>query len=182
MWQILDAFDDVWNSPSPRNKIKLFESDTRSKGAPYTTVIKWAKPLERARLSTAASKEYRQSLLRIDKVPDSRRKGRFPEMEREVFRRFKEKRARGRKVSARWVSLAKRAERQTAEAEKRRLSRDKAIAEDQGEQRKGSARRGAYTARMKLQVPLTPHPAPLHPPHPYSHLPPKLHVADSRCL
>ena len=104
MWQILDAFDDVWNNPSPRNKIKLFESDTRSKGAPYTTVIKWAKPLERARLSTAASKEYRQSLLRIDKVPDSRRKGRFPEMEREVFRRFKEKRARGRKVSARWVS------------------------------------------------------------------------------
>ena len=85
-------------------------------------------------------------------------------------------------VAAGEAELAKRAERQTAEAEKRRLSRDKAIAEDQGEQRKGSARRGAYTARMKLQVPLTPHPAPPHPPHPYSHLPPKLHVADSRCL
>lgn len=66
--------------------------------------MKWAKPEERARLAKAASKEYRQSLLRIDKPSTNRRSGKYPDIEKEVFKLFKEKRARGRKVSARWVS------------------------------------------------------------------------------
>ena len=107
MWcvrQILEVFDEIWNDEYITRKIQRFEEDTRTSGAPYTTVCKWAKPLERARLSTAASKEYRQSLLRVDKQPNNRKKGAYPDMEREVYCRFKEKRARGRKVSARWVS------------------------------------------------------------------------------
>ena len=102
--QIVDVFDEIRADDSIIHKIKAFHEDSRSKGTAYTTAIKWTKTVERARLSTAASKEHRQSLLRIDKVPNNRRKGRYPEMEKEVYTLFKEKRARGRKVSARWVS------------------------------------------------------------------------------
>ena len=104
-WQVLEVFDEIRDDASiSGSKITAFEADVRAKGTPYTTAFKWAKPLERARLSTAASKEHRQSLLRVDKVPNSRRKGKYPDMEKEVYARFKAKRARGRKVSARWVS------------------------------------------------------------------------------
>ena len=103
-WQIVDVFDEIRNDDLILYKVKAFESDSRTKGTAYTTAFKWTKPQERARLSTAASKEYRQSLLRVDKHPSSRRKGKYPDLEKEVYRRFKEKRVRGRKVSARWVS------------------------------------------------------------------------------
>ena len=99
----VEVFDALRDDDTIKNIMKAFEADTRTT-APYTTVLKWTKPIERARISRAASKEHRQSLLRIDKNPSSRKKGKYPEMEKELYRRFKEKRARGRKVSARWVS------------------------------------------------------------------------------
>ena len=49
---------------------------------------------------------YRQSLLRIDRDPTRRRKGKYHvhDMEQEVIKRFKVRRARGRKVSPRWLT------------------------------------------------------------------------------
>ena len=102
--QILEVFDRIWHDDSIVYKVKAFQEDPLSKGTAYTTVLKWSKPLERARLSKAASKEYRQRLMRIDKPATNRRSGKYPDMEKEVYRLFKEKRSRGRKVSARWVS------------------------------------------------------------------------------
>ena len=45
-----------------------------------------------------------------------------------------------------------RAERQITESERRRVVREQAEEADRGEHRKGSRRRGAYTARQKLKV------------------------------
>ena len=103
-WQVVAVFDEIWADQSIIFKQRAFTEDSRTKGTAYTTAHKWTKPEERVRIATAASKEHRQSLLRIDKVPDSRRVGKYPDMEKEVFRLMKEKRARGWKVSARWVS------------------------------------------------------------------------------
>ena len=100
--KILEVFDEIMNDDFIKHKVKAFHADQLAENVPYTTACKWAKPAERARLSKAASKEYRQSLLRIDKK--NRSKGKYPDMEQEVHRLFKEKRARGRKVSARWIS------------------------------------------------------------------------------
>ena len=36
------------------NKSRAFETDTRSKGCPYPTAIKWLKPEERAKIAAAA--------------------------------------------------------------------------------------------------------------------------------
>ena len=54
--------------------------------------------------SRAVHKEYRQSLLRIDRDPARRRKGKYHDMEQEIIKRFKVRRARGRKVSPRWLT------------------------------------------------------------------------------
>jgi hypothetical protein len=100
--KILDIFDEVRDDPAIKQKVDTFNADKRAKGAPYTTVIKWAKPVERARLSAAAAKEHAGSLLRVDK--SSRRAGKFDKMEAELFTRLKARRARGLKVSARWLT------------------------------------------------------------------------------
>ena len=55
-----------------------------------------------AQISNAAGKEYRKSLLSIDKK--SRKVGKYADMETELFRRFKAQRAKARKVSPRWLS------------------------------------------------------------------------------
>ena len=56
-----------------------------------------------------ASKEYAQSLLRIDAKPRARKVGKFADVEKALFSSFRERRARGRKVSGRWLSRTFRA-------------------------------------------------------------------------
>ena len=102
LW-ILGVFDSILEDPMVLLKVATFEADPRAKGTPYTTVkVGWAPPLERARISAAAGREHAATLLRIDKT--SRKKGKFAEMEAELFSRFKARRARGRKVSGRWLT------------------------------------------------------------------------------
>ena len=55
-------------------------------------------------------------------------------------------------VAAGKRALVERDERRAVEAIKRQYARDKASSEDCTENRKGSARRGSFTARMKLKV------------------------------
>ena len=101
--RILGVFDSILEDPMVLHKVATFEADPRAKGTPYTTVkVGWAPPLERARISAAAGREHASTLLRIDKT--SRKKGKFAEMEAELFSRFKARRARGRKVSGRWLT------------------------------------------------------------------------------
>ena len=106
--KVLDFYDVIFNDPALGNKkIKSFEADARSRGVPWSTVTGktgWARPAERARLSKACAKEHRQSLLRIDRDPLRRRKGMYHAMELKVFQLFKARRARGRKVSPRWLT------------------------------------------------------------------------------
>ena len=54
----------------------------------------------------AAARAHASTLLRIDK--ESRKKGKYAAMEKELFGLFKARRARGRKVSARWLTHAAR--------------------------------------------------------------------------
>ena len=101
--RILEIFDKVRADRNIKRKVETFESDPRAKGCPYTTVkVGWDPPRERAKISAAAGKEHAGTLLRID--TDSRKKGRFALMETELFARFKARRARGRKVSGRWLT------------------------------------------------------------------------------
>ena len=101
--RILEIFDKIRADPNIKRKVETFESDPRAKGCPYTTVkVGWDPPRERAKISAAAGKEHAGTLLRIDM--DSRKKGRFAAMEAELFARFKARRARGRKVSGRWLT------------------------------------------------------------------------------
>ena len=105
--KILKWYDEVRASAEYKNKKRDFEADPRSLGAPYTTVTGnsgWATPEERARITRACGKEYAQSLLRIDKEPGARKKGLYPDMEKTLHEKFKARRARGRKVSGRWLS------------------------------------------------------------------------------
>ena len=60
-----------------------------------------------AQISKVAGKDYRKSLLSIDKK--SRKVGKYTDMETELFRRFKAQRAKARKVSPRWLSAPWRA-------------------------------------------------------------------------
>ena len=109
---MLEWYDAVWADDTILQKKRAFEADVRrSQGVSYTTVSRksgWSAPLERARLAKAASPsaEQCQSLLRIDK--DSRKNGQYHDMETELFCLFKERRARGRKVSARWLTATSR--------------------------------------------------------------------------
>ena len=99
---LLELYDDNLDNPLILKKIDGWEQHSQSKGVPYTTVVKWAKPTERARIYKASSKMYAASLLRIDKA--SRKVGKYPDMEKAVFGKMKVRRAKNRKVSARWLS------------------------------------------------------------------------------
>jgi hypothetical protein len=98
----LEVFDDINADASKTLKMAAFEADPRAKGCPYTTCKGWSAPKERARISAAAGKEHAATLLRIDKK--SRQVGRFAEAENALVVAFKARRARGRKVSARWLT------------------------------------------------------------------------------
>ena len=71
-------------------------------GIPFCNVVKWRKPEEHRRQLRAAARAHASTLLRINK--ESRKKGKYAAMEKELFGLFKARRARGRKVSARWLS------------------------------------------------------------------------------
>jgi hypothetical protein len=101
--QILEVFDKIRADPTITRKVEAFENDPRSRGTPYTTVkVGWDPPKERAKISAAAGREHAGTLLRIDKK--SRKTGRFAAMEANLFSAFKARRARGRKVSGRWLT------------------------------------------------------------------------------
>ena len=101
--RILEIFDKIRADKTILRKVDTFESDLRVKGCPYTTVrVGWDPPKARAKISAAAGKEHAGTLLRID--TKSRKVGKFAAMETELFARFKARRARGRKVSGRWLT------------------------------------------------------------------------------
>jgi hypothetical protein len=113
--KILYEYDKIRDDPSVTSKIAEWKDrgyEARipggSRGSPWTSIRPWSEPVERARIARAASKEYAKAhastLLskRIDN--ESRKKGKYFLMERELFSVFKESRAHGRKVSARWLS------------------------------------------------------------------------------
>ena len=100
---ILEVFDKICGDPTITRKVETFEKDPRAFGTPYTTVrADWSHPEQRAKIYAAAGREHAASLLRIDTT--TRKKGKYEAMERELFARFKARRARGRKVSARWLT------------------------------------------------------------------------------
>jgi len=99
--RLVEVLDSIHGNGELTNKIKAFEEDARARGAPYTTVLKWAKSDERRKIYAASSKMYAKKLLRIDKT--SRRIGRYAAMEKELYRRFADRRAHARKTSARWL-------------------------------------------------------------------------------
>ena len=99
---------DEWKARGYEARVPSSTSRAGSRGCPWTSLRLWKAPVERARLSRAASKEYARAhattlmAKRIDK--ESRKKGKYLLMERELYHLFKERRAHGRKVSARWLS------------------------------------------------------------------------------
>jgi hypothetical protein len=99
--RLIEFLDEINNDEDICNKGEAFSNDARSRGAPYTTVIKWLKPDERRAIYVASSKMHAKTLLGIDK--SSRQTGRYALMEKELFRRFKDRRARAQKTSARWI-------------------------------------------------------------------------------
>jgi hypothetical protein len=101
--RILELWDNIRADPLIKKKVETFEKDKRAKGTPYSTVkVGWDPPEARAKISAAAGKEHAGTLLRID--TNSRKVGKFAAMEAELFARFKARRARGRKVSGRWLT------------------------------------------------------------------------------
>ena len=71
-------------------------------GVAWGNLSRWSKPAERRRLAIAAAQVHAGTLLRIDKT--SRRVGKYAKMERQLFERFKARRARARKASPRWLT------------------------------------------------------------------------------
>ena len=103
--EVVEFFEQVRADTAIHKKVDYFEADARSRGVTYCSAHKWAKPAEKARLVKARGKEYGQTLVRVDSRPGVRRRGKYPEAEKEVFEKFKARRARGRKTSGRWLSV-----------------------------------------------------------------------------
>lgn len=80
--EVLEWYDEVRSDPQYMKKQESLEQNSsRSWGVPYTTMtVKsgWATPEQRARITRACSKDYAQSLLRIDKTPGARKQGKYP--------------------------------------------------------------------------------------------------------
>uniref|UniRef100_A0A7S0LRZ1 C2H2-type domain-containing protein n=1 Tax=Coccolithus braarudii TaxID=221442 RepID=A0A7S0LRZ1_9EUKA len=101
--KILEIFDQIYNDASITQKVVTFESSPRAKSTPYSTALRWSNPVTRAAISAAAGREHANSLLRIDKVL-VRKKGQFSGMEKDLDGRVVKRRARGLRVSGRWLS------------------------------------------------------------------------------
>ena len=85
---------------APANaKVDTFEDDARSHGVRYNLASKWAKSEVRRQIQRGASQMHAASLMRIDK--DSRRKGKYTQMENRLYELFRARRVRARKCSPR---------------------------------------------------------------------------------
>ena len=93
---ILDFYEKVRGDGSITRKVEYFGNDQRSRGATFGLVSKW----NRRDVERGAAQEHAGTLLRIDKT--SRRMGKYAAMEKRLYALFKERRARARKVSAKW--------------------------------------------------------------------------------
>ena len=101
----VDIADRIFLNPSITNKREGWADravNPKYYGAPFGNLTRWRKPAERRRLAKAAGQEHAATLLRIDR--ESRKKGKYASMEKKLFASFKARRARGRKVSARWLT------------------------------------------------------------------------------
>ena len=65
--RLIHLLDDIYANPLVLNKREEFENDRRSRGAPFTTAVKWLKPEVRRVISRAAAQDGAKKLLRIDK-------------------------------------------------------------------------------------------------------------------
>ena len=101
--QILAVFDEINGDVNELHKVAEFHKDPRARGTPYTTVrTHWASAEQRANINTGFNRERASTLLRFDKT--SRKVGKFANMEKDLHALFVARRARGRRVSARWLS------------------------------------------------------------------------------
>jgi hypothetical protein len=99
--RLLDVLDQIEANPHASNKLEAFEADPRSRGCPYKTAHKWRAPRVRRQIAVGAAQDHAKSLLRFDKT--SRKTGKYAPMETRLFSLFRERRARARKTSSRWL-------------------------------------------------------------------------------
>ena len=102
---MIDICNRMYEDSSITNKGKAWSDQAHNPkfyGVAFTNVVKWHKPEEHHRLLKAAARKHASSLLRIDK--ESRKKGKYAAMERDLFVLFKRRRARNRKSSGRWLT------------------------------------------------------------------------------
>ena len=101
----IEVMDRIYRNESIVNKKDGWENpviNPNFNGTPYTTAFKWREPTVRKKIEIAAGKAHAKTLLRIDK--NSRRVGKYAAMEAELYSRFKARRAKKRKTSARWLT------------------------------------------------------------------------------
>ena len=97
--------DDIYLNPLITNKGQAWADkaiNPKFYGIPFGNLHRWSQPEDRRRLAVAAAQAHAGTLLRIDK--ESRKKGKYATMEKELFDRFKARRARARKASPRWLT------------------------------------------------------------------------------
>ena len=98
---MLKWHDEVVANGAISAKMKTFEGDQRSRGAKWSMVHnKWDKPEMRREIEKAAAQEHAAGLMRIDK--ESRKHGKYVQMKRKLISKYKARRARARKCSAKW--------------------------------------------------------------------------------
>eukprot|EP00966_Prymnesium_polylepis_P114464 2645228-Prymnesium_polylepis.1 len=101
---LIELLDELNSNGNVRNVGDAFEADKRSKGCPYSTAVKWLKPAEKRKIRIAASQDRAKKLLRID--TESRKKGKYVPMEKELFCLFRLRRAKARKTSSKCACWA----------------------------------------------------------------------------
>ena len=104
-FEAVDVSDRIYLNSAITNKGEAWADraiNPKFYGVPFGNLCRWRKPVERRKLAVAVAQTHASTLLRIDK--DSRRVGKYAEMEKELFKRFKARRARARKASPRWLT------------------------------------------------------------------------------
>jgi hypothetical protein len=99
--KILQFLDEIKANGQITQKVKTFEEDPRSRGAKWSMASNdWGLPEKRCAIEAFAAQEHAASLMRIDTT--SRQKGKYVQMEKKLYVKFRERRARARKCSAKW--------------------------------------------------------------------------------
>ena len=101
--EAIDVCDRIYLDPAITNKGEAWvDSAINPKfyGTPFGNLSRWRN--DRRALAVAAAQEHASTLLRIDRT--SRKVGKYAAMERQLFDRFKARRARARKASPRWLT------------------------------------------------------------------------------